>query len=429
MAYELKLADVGEGLTEGEIVKWHVKVGDSIEKDQTVVSVETDKAVVEIPSPVAGKIQKLFAEVGQTVKVGSTLASIAVSGEVSESIKVSDRPAKPQQGVAVVGTLEVSDRVLPAERDLSAGNKQKDEILATPAVRKLAKELNVDISTVRGTGPGKRITEDDVKLAAHSSTETEEEPQIKESGVKVTRKYDLYGYVERIPLRGIRKATARHMGEANSKVAAVTHMDEADVTALSEIREREKVNAEKRGIKLTYMPFVIKAVIAALKDHPTLNAVLDEDSQEIIMKKYYNLGVAVDIEDGLVVPVVKGADKKSILGIAEEMQHLVDSARTRKLDIADMQGGTFTITNVGSLGGIFATPIVNYPEAAILALGKIYDKPRVINGQIAIRKVMPLSLTFDHRILDGAEAARFTNDLIKHLEDPELLLIEIGISE
>jgi pyruvate dehydrogenase E2 component (dihydrolipoamide acetyltransferase) len=280
----------------------------------------------------------------------------------------------------------------------------------------------VDIDKVKGTGPEGRVLEKDLRQAAEA----------KEKGVEVkpveaprkVRKYDLYGYVDRIPLRGVRRSIAKAMVKSKYTAPHVTTMDEADVTELWKIREKEKKAAEKKGIKLTILPFIIKAVLAGLKEHPYLNATLDDEDEEIILKKYYNIGVATDTPEGLMVPVVKNAADKSILQLAEELTQLAEKARSRTIDLADLKGGTFTITNYGALGGIYGTPIINYPEVAILGTGKIKDMPVVVDGKIEIRKILFLALSFDHRVVDGAEAARFLNTVIARLVDPDLILLE-----
>lgn len=404
---EFKFPDVGEGITEGELVKWLVKEGAPIKQDQAIAQIETDKAIVDIPSPIGGRILKLHYKEGDSVKVGSVLVTIGEEGE-----SVTER-----KSVGVMGELEEAKEEISVREPRKKGiDHPKTEVKATPAVRRLAKEHNVDLSNIRGSGKDNRILAEDIEEIAG------EEPPEKVA-LKAVKKYDIYGYVERIPLKGVRKTIARNMMNAFNSVAPVTAMDEIDITKLAEIREKEKKIAGEKNIKLTYLPFIIKAIIAGLKAHPYLNSTLEND--EIILKKYYNLGIAVDTENGLIVPVVKGADKKSILEIAKEIPELAGKARNRTVDIADLKGGTFTITNYGSIGTIFGTPIINYPEAAILGIGQIQDKPLAINNKVEIRKVLPLSLTFDHRILDGAEAARFMNTLKRHLEDPDLLLIEM----
>jgi pyruvate dehydrogenase E2 component (dihydrolipoamide acetyltransferase) len=292
-------------------------------------------------------------------------------------------------------------------------------VQATPAVRKLARDLGVDITGVPGTGPDGRITENDVRGAS----EAKEAPR--PPGPRVQPKFDIYGWVERKPVRGVRRSTAKHMTEARTKQALVTTTEIADVTELVALREKVKKYAEEvKGVKLTYLPFVIKAVVAALKKHPYLNSSMEEESEEIILKKYYNLGIAVATEEGLIVPVVKMADQKEIFSLAQEIKELADSAASRKIDLADLKGGTFSITNYGVFGGIYATPIPNYPEAAILGMGRIQEAPYVKDGEVVIRKLLYISLTFDHRILDGAQAATFLNDLKLFLENPELALMD-----
>ena len=317
-----------------------------------------------------------------------------------------------------MGELEEATAVEKPLREDAPAILSFPQAKALPFVRKLAEQRGINLSTLKGTGPGGRITKQDVDAA---SGRKKDSPRQMPS-VKAVRKYDMYGYVERIPLQGVRKIIADHMVEAVRTAAHVSAMDEADVDKLVTLRATEKKSAEAKGIKLTFLPFIIKAVIAALKQHPSLNAALE--NEEIILKKYYNIGVAVATDAGLLVPVIKGADQKSILEIAKEIDTLAEKAKSRKIDLGDMKGGTFTLTNYGSIGTTFGTPILNFPESAILGLGRIYDKPVVEKGAIVIRKVLPLSLTFDHRVLDGAEAAAFMRDLMGYLADPARLLAE-----
>jgi pyruvate dehydrogenase E2 component (dihydrolipoamide acetyltransferase) len=403
MAKQFRFPDVGEGITEGEVVRWLVKEGDAVKADQTLAEIETDKAIVEMPSPYAGTVLKLHFKEKDIVKVGQVLVTI---GEQGEAVPEAGGPAVE----AAVAPRQTEGGPPPA----AAATAPAGGVQATPRVRKLAQELGIDLAGVQGTGPGGRITEENVKSA-------KEKPAEKKLEIKIKSKYDLYGTLERIPLRGVRRATAKHMRESLDKTAQVTHFDEADVTKLAALRDTMKAEAEAKGIKLSYLPFIVKAVMEALKLHPTLNAMLDDEEEEIIVKKYFNIGIAVDVPDGLIVPVLKMADQKSILDIAEEIQNLARTARERTLDLADLKGGTFSITNVGVIGGYAATPIINYPEVAILATMKIDDRARVEGGAVVVRKTLPLCLSFDHRVVDGAEAARFTKDLIRFLEDPEKL--------
>ena len=417
MAYEFKFPDIGEGLTEGEIVRWLVKEGDEVKEGQPLVEVETDKALAEIPSPKTGVILKILAKEKEIVKVGQV---IVVFGEKGEALEA---PSPRPKSVGVVGELEeapeeglaVATKVEPTRPALVS-----EHTLATPAIRALAKELGVDINKVKGIGPEGRVLEKDVRQFAEGKEKPVEEVK---KPVKV-KKYDLYGYVERIPLRGIRRSIAKAMVKSKYTAPHVTAMDEADVTALWKIREKEKKAAEKKGIKLTILPFIIKAVIAGLSEHPYLNASLDDENEEIILKKYFNIGFATDTPEGLMVPVVKNAKDKSILQLAQELTQLVEKARNRTIDLADLKGGTFTISNYGALGGIYATPIINYPEVAILGVGKIKDTPVVRDGKVVVRKMLSLALSFDHRVVDGGEGARFLNTVIARLEDPDLILLE-----
>ena len=418
MAFEFKFPDIGEGLTEGEIVRWLVKEGDEIKEGQPLVEVETDKALAEIPSPRTGVILKIMAKEKEIVKVGQVIVVIGEKGEA-----LAAPPPKPKS-VGVVGELEEAPEEAPAPAARAEVVKPalvSPHAMATPAVRALAKELGVDIDQTKGTGPEGRVLEKDVRLVAEKKEKT---PAVEVKEAKKVKKYDLYGYVDRLPLRGVRRAIAKAMVKSKYTAPHVTAMDEADITELWKIREKEKKAAEKKGIKLTILPFIMKAVLAGLLEHPYLNATLDDENEEILLKKYYNIGMATDTPEGLMVPVVKNAGEKSILQIAEELTRLAEKARNRTIDLADLKGGTFTITNYGALGGIYGTPIINHPEVAILGIGKIKDMPVVKDGKIEIRKILFLALSFDHRVVDGAEAARFLNTVIARLEDPDLILLE-----
>lgn len=404
MAKEFRFPDVGEGITEGEIVRWLVKEGDEVQIDQALAEIETDKAIVEMPSPYAGTVLKLHFKEKDLVKVGQPLVTIGAKGEILAAGTPAPAPLPARPGAASAPGLP---GIIPAPG-------RPGEVLATPGVRALAKGLGVDLAAVHGTGPGGRITEDDVRAFQAAPAE-------KKVAIKVKAKYDLYGSLERIPLRGIRRATAKKMRESLDHAAHVTHCDEADAGPLEALRQKMKPEIETAGTKLTYLPFIVKALVEALKLHPSFNATLDEEESEIVLKKYYNIGIAVDVPDGLIVPVIKFADQKSLADIAAEIQAMAKAARERTLDLADLKGGTFSITNVGVIGGDFATPIINYPEVAILATMKIADRARVVDGAIVVKKTLPLCLAFDHRVVDGAEAARFTKDLIGLLEAPESL--------
>lgn len=386
MPFEFVLPDMGEGITEGEVREWRVKEGDIIEEHQIVLEIETDKAVVEVPSPKKGKVLKINEKTeGEIIKVGEVLMTIVEEGEAITETKKS---------VSVVGTLP----------------EEEEEILAAPAARRLAKELKVKLESIKGSGPGGSITEDDVMRASE----------------KFKKNEDQYGKVERIPIRGLRKTIVKNLITSQRTTAFVTGMEEADITDLWSLREREKRSLLEKGIHLTFMPFFIKSVQHALTEHPLLNAAVDEENFEIIVKKYYNIGIAVDTPDGLIVPVIKDVDRKTILELAEEIQDLGKKARDRKIKIEEIKGSTFTISNYGNFGGTFATPIINYPDVAILGTGRISEKPWVKDGKIVIRRILPLSLTFDHRVTDGVDSARFLTKVKNYLEDPASLFIESG---
>jgi len=427
MAQEFKFPDLGEGIEEGQIVKWYVKEGDKIEEHQAVGEVETEKAVAEIPSPFTGTILKINFKEGETVKVGETLFVVGKRGEKppfakategkGEKVKAMEKEKKPKlRSAGAVGYLEEASEEGETKPKIAPKPlKREPTVLTTPAVRKLAKEFGVDLMKVTPSGSDGRITEKDVRKAVGAQ---ERKPQI-----VVKRKYDMWGYIDRVPLKGIRKSIAKHMVEAVRHAPHVTVMDEMDAAELVKIRKREKEKAEKKGIRLTYLPFLMKALVLAMKEFPLVNASFEEEAEETIIKKYYNFGFAVDVDgQGLIVPVLKGVDLKNILDIAKELKKLGDKARQRKLDLQDLRGGTFTITNFGSIGSTFATPIINYPEVAILGVGRMKEKPIVLEGKIEIRPMIPFSLSFDHRVLDGAYAIRFLNSLISHLQNPEKLL-------
>jgi pyruvate dehydrogenase E2 component (dihydrolipoamide acetyltransferase) len=396
MLREFKFPDVGEGIAEGEIVRWLVKEGDSVKEDQDLLEVETDKALITLNSPYTGKVTRLHGKEGDMIKVGDVLTTVDAGGEEGTVTG-----AEKGDSGTVVGTLSDNEVV-----------EVVHSVQATPAVRVLAKQMRIDLASVKGTGPGGRITKEDVERAATKA------------GQQTSEEADAYGLVEKVPLRGIRRTVAKRMAEASKRVAEVTIWEDADITELEQVRAKERRVAEEKGVRLTYLPFLIKAIIPALKAHPYFNASLDEAAEAIILKRYFNIGIAVDTTDGLIVFVIRDADKKNILDLAKETATLAEKARLRKIDLHELKGSTFTITNYGVVGASYGTPIINHPEVAIIGLGKIEDRPVVRSGQIAIRKIMPLSLAFDHRVIDGVEAGRFLGVVIHHLEDPNLMLLE-----
>jgi pyruvate dehydrogenase E2 component (dihydrolipoamide acetyltransferase) len=408
VVFEFHLPDIGEGVAEGEVVKWLVKEGAEVEENQPLVEIMTDKVNVEIPSPKKGTVLRLKAKEGEVVKVGQTLLVIGEKGE--QTVMTTSTPLAAEAPMSAPAKAQVV-----TSAPITSVAKRSQEILATPATRKLARDLGVDLSLLQGTGLGGRITDEDVQRFKNSAVRsvTVAVPTLGKAGSE-----------ERIPMRGIRRKIAERMVKSKHTAAHVTHVDEVDMTEIVQLREKSKESAEKRGVKLTYLPFIIKALIPALKQYPYANATLDDESEEIILKKYYNIGLATKTEQGLIVPVVKDADHKSITQLADEIARLSEKARAGELTLDEIKGSTFTITNVGSIGGVFATPIINYPEVAILGVHKITKRPVVRDNQIVIRDMTYLSLSFDHRVLDGALAAEFMNVIKQYLEDPKLLLFE-----
>jgi pyruvate dehydrogenase E2 component (dihydrolipoamide acetyltransferase) len=550
MVREFTLPDVGEGVAEGELLEWRVEPGDTVSEDQVVAEVETDKAVVDVPSPVNGTVRELLAEPGDVVPVGEVIITFDVDGEASDATAETEAADAAESGGPAAEEGSTADS--------ASGNGQGGRVFAAPSARRLARELGVDIAAVDGSGPGGRVTEADVRAAAESGEDDSDD--IDGDGLKsavsriddgdesgdgkssvgdglksaVTRVDDgesddaadataasgAAGAVEaagrertlaapatrqaaddlgvdiddvptdevrdgqafvdeaavreyaeaqqraqaadaealasaegageaepaagaagagdadggaaveaaegdrREPYTGMRRTIGEAMQRSKFTAPHVTHHDKVDATALVETREKLKERAEERGVKLTYMPFVMKAVVAAIDEHPVLNTQLDEDDEEIVFKSDRNVGVAAATDAGLMVPVVDDVDEKGLLQLASETNELVAKARDRSIAREEMQGGTFTITNFGAIGGEYATPIVNYPETAILGLGAIEERPVAEDGEVVARDVLPLSLSVDHRVIDGADAARFVETLKEYLEDPTLLLLE-----
>lgn len=445
MAREFKLPDLGEGLSEAVLVEWKVKEGDVIKPEQELAEVETDKALTPLPSPIGGKIVKLHFKAGDTVPVGAIIVTFD-GGDASETgdgrhlgqksaapgkttVSAPARAVQPSRAV-VVAPAPPAERAQPQ----STGERQ---VLAAPATRKLARERGIDISQVRGTGPGGRVTQEDVLAFAAGGLRPaagppgerilEPLPHV-ESPTTIPRPmlpdFNQFGEVERQPATAIRKRIAQRMTLSSQITAAVTHMDEADITILEENRHQAQKRAEEKNIKLSLLPYVVKAVVAALKRHPVFNSSYDDDKQEIVYKKYFHVGIAVDTPQGLLVPVVRDADRKTLAELARDVVQVAEAARAGKLTVEQMRGGTFTITNIGSIGGIAFTPIINWPEVAILGVGRIQERPVLKDGALAVHKKLPVALTFDHRLTDGAQAARFVNDIIQYLENPLLMLLE-----
>jgi len=417
MAFEFHLPDIGEGVVEGEIVGWKVKVGDKVKLDQPLVEIMTDKATVEIPSPRAGTVSKINFKEGEICPVGKVLVVIDEEGGPS----VQEAPKKPAHGhtapipqmaapVRAAGTVQIE--VVDVSHD-------RARVLATPATRRLARQLGVEIGRVPATGKHGRVTTDDVKKfkepAARGSTQPAHPPISIAKG----------GEEERIPLRGMRKRIAETMSRSVNTAAHFTYVEEIDMTELVLVRERAKSRAAERGVKLNYLPFIVKACVSGLKKWPMLNASLDESTQEIVRKKYYNIGVAAQGPQGLAVSVVRDADKRSIFDLSKEIERLGDAVKSGTATREELTGSTFTISSLGKLGGVLATPIINFPEVAIVGVHKIEEKPAVRDHQIVIRHLMNLSISVDHRLADGWDGAMFLQDVKTLLEDPTTMFMEM----
>lgn len=467
MTFEFSLPDVGEGVSEGELVSWLVEVGDTVSEDLPVAEVETDKALVEIPAPVNGTVKEQLYDAGDIIPVGEVFIIFDVEGD--------DAPEEELAEESPTASAEAEDGEAPSEH-----------VFAPPSVRQLARELDVDLEMVEGTGPSGRITESDVQAAADGATQVTEQPEVtsqptaqagvtsadrdrtlavpatrriaKEAGVDINdvpasdehegeelvtaedvRAYDEgepatdattptvsppQEAVENIPYRGVRRTIGEQMEQSVYTAPHVTHHELIRVDNLVETREELKEVAEERDVKLTYLPFVIKALIAALRKHPKLNAELDEEAEEIVVKQYYNVGIATATDAGLMVPVIKRADEKGLLELASESRSLSQQARERTISPEDFQDGTITITNFGAIGGDYATPIINYPEVTVVGLGELKQRPVVEDGEVTAAWTLPLSITIDHRVIDGAEVAQFAETLGEYLSNPHRLLLE-----
>lgn len=434
--FEFKFADIGEGIHEGKLLKWFFNEGDEVKEGENLFLVETDKVNAEIPSPVSGKIAKKMAEVGEIINVGDVVVTIddgskeetKVEDKTSEDNKKNISEDEEEGGAGVVGQIEVSSEVIESSHEganKEAGSQRK-KVLATPVARKLAKDLGIDITTIEGTGPAGRVMKEDIHQAKDRLNKVEEPKAdgkiIYNSPIKIPE-IKITGDSERVSLSMLRKTIAKNMVLSKSVIPHASTMDDFDVTKLVEFRNQHKEVAKEQGIYLTYMPFIMKAVTIALKEFPVFNSSYDDGKEELILKKYYNLGMAVDTPDGLIVPVVKDTDRKSILEIAREMDELKEQARTKSIPLDKLQNGTFTITNYGAIGASHGIPVIKHPEVAILGVGKITKKPVVVDNEIVIRDILPISLCIDHRVIDGGDAGRFLIRLRELLSNPMLLVL------
>jgi pyruvate dehydrogenase E2 component (dihydrolipoamide acetyltransferase) len=439
MLRQFKLPDLGEGLREATLVGWSVKEGDVIKADQPVAEVETDKATTPLPSPFGGRVVKLHGNAGDVIKVGAVLVEIEADGVTA--------PVKPTPSAAAPAALPPAAKVQPAKATAKAaaappaGARQATgPVLAAPATRRLAREKGVDLRTIAGTGPGGRITPDDVEAAAGGKRSAPRAAPLAAELVESIGAaalagpsarpelpdFSRLGPIRREKASPIRKRIAQRMVLSQAICATVTHADEADITELHEQRLAAKELAESAGYKLTLLPLIVKACVSALKEFPAFNSSYDDERGEVVYKDYYNIGIAVDSPQGLLVPVLKNADRKPARALAVEIMGLADATRTGKITADELRGGTFTITNIGAIGGLGFTPVINWPEVAILGVGRTQERlARNKDGEIVTRRLLPLCLSFDHRIVDGADAARFTNHIKFLLENPLLLLAEI----
>lgn len=444
MAFEFRLPDIGEGIHEGEIVKWFVKAGDTVKEDDILCEVQNDKAVVEIPSPVEGTVEEVLVGEGTVAVVGDVLIRLDAPGYEDLKLKGDDH-AEAKTEAQVQATAESGQNVekAPAKEE-KAPEKAPEKVetvvdetkrvIAMPSVRKFARDNDVNIREVKGTGKNGRILKEDIENflkgggtveAETANIETSEDTVQQETSTPAAPVVLEGDFPEtREKMSGIRKAIAKAMVHSKQTAPHVTLMDEVDVTALVAHRKKFKDIAAEKGVKLTYLPYVVKALISTLREFPEFNRSLDDATQEIIQKHYYNIGIAADTERGLLVPVIKHADRKSVFAVSNEINELATKAREGKLAPHEMKGASMSITNIGSAGGQWFTPVINHPEVAILGIGRISEKPVIKNGEIVAAPVLALSLSFDHRMIDGATAQNALNHLKRLLSEPELLLME-----
>ena len=435
MAFEFKLPDIGEGIHEGEIAKWLVAEGDKISEDDVLVEIQNDKAVVEIPSPVDGTISKIHVEEGEVTTVGTTIVTIddgsedTASEEAAEPTEKTD--SKQEDDAAKPADEKEASEESPNKEAQKEASADSDKIvIAMPSVRKFARENDVNIKEVTGTGKNGRILKEDIEnfgsdsqVSAETASEAASTEEQSEQA-PAARKQAADDLETREKMSGMRKAIAKAMVNSKHTSPHVSHIDEVEVDALWAHRKKFKEIAAEQGVKLTFLPYVVKALVSALKKYPELNTSIDNETFEVIQKHYYNVGIAADTEKGLVVPVVKDADKLSMFEISDEINDLAGKARDGKLSSDEMKGGSVTISNLGSAGGKWFTPVINQPEVAILGIGRIEEQPVVRDGEIVAARVLALSLSYDHRQIDGATAQNALNHIKRLLNNPDLLLME-----
>jgi len=427
MRYIFNFPDIGEGLDEGTILQWYVVKGQQIKSGDPLLKMETDKVVTDIPSPKTGTLTMLYGKIGEVINVGNPLVEIEIEGIAGEAaVEEQKKPsfeAVEEEGAGVVGTLEIAgnNAYLPSSNE-GADAQQKEivkvdkKVLATPVARAYAKEFNIDINKVIGTGPGGRVMTEDIKKYFESSKRIEDNAHVVSQlpSDRITYK----------PLSQIRKTIAKNMTTSKHTAVHMTVHEEVEITELMRVRDKFKKQFADKDIKLSYLPFILKALALSLKKHPSLNAELDLEGNRMVYKNYFNIGIAVDTEEGLVVPVIRDVDQLTITELAIKVNEIAEKARTRQLSLNDMKDGTFTVTNYGSIGGLFAVPVINYPQAAILGIGRLIEKPIFKGTEVVKGSFFPLSLSVDHRIVDGGETTRFMNTFMAYLNEPVLMIIQ-----
>lgn len=416
MAFDFYMPDIGEGVVEGEIVAWKVKVGDQVALDQVLVEVMTDKATVELPSPRAGTVTKINFKDGDIAPVGKVLVTIEEVGGAAKPAEAKPAEAKPAAAKPETRS-EAKPAAKPGAQVEARPAASNERVLATPATRKLARQLGVTLGDVPATGKHGRVTTEDVKSFGASGAQPATAPAPTAAADSARE--------ERIPLRGMRKKISEAMARSVHTAAHFTYVEEVDMTDLVAVRERAKARAAERGVKLNYLPFIVKAAVSGLKKWPQLNASLDEATQEIVRKKYYHVGIAAQGPHGLVVSVIRDADRRSIFDVSREIDRLGDAVRGNTATRDELTGSTFTISSLGKLGGVMATPIINYPEVAIMGVHKIEERPAVRGGQIVARHLMNLSISVDHRLADGWDGAMFLQEVKGLLEDPTTMFMDM----
>ena len=441
MMYEFKLADLGEGMHEAEIVQWLIDIGDTAKLDQAIAKVETDKAVVELPSPVTGRVSEIRVKDGQTAKVGDVL----VIFETSAASGGDGTPKSNETPAAVSSSVPAAmSSIATSSSQNTSSVAARPRVQAAPAVRKLAFELGVDLEQVTPSSASGRVSLEDVRAYAErarsatsgaqngastaevASTATTKAEQSASSTPLIEKKVEQAGTEDqRQPLTGLRKRVAEHMERSWRTIPHATAFDEIDSGSLIALRQALKPVAEQRGVRLTYMPLLIKLLIPLLKEFPIFNASLDEEKREIVYKRSYHIGVATDSPEGLLVPVMRNADRLTLMEVAAKLEKLIEGAQKRTLALSEVSGSTFTLNNVGSFGGGSGTPIINYPEAAILAVGRIQEKAIARQGAVIVRPMMPLALSFDHRLIDGAMSGKFLGRFKELVENPQQLMLDM----